>query len=286
MSELISTTTAPTRRRSGAGREAPRTHRSCSDDVVASRRRRHRNRRRALPGRVRHLGRIQPREQPPGREPFPPRDACTTSATSCTTRSADTGGKPDAPYLRWLLNSMLVAAPTALLTTLLGALAAYAFSRFRFKGAPHGDAGPAADPDVPAVRRDRRDLPARLQPRRHLPAARAQLAARGDRRLPRRRDGRAGLADEGLLRHDPDRAGRVGARRRRDAGADLLGRRPAARGARARRRRADLVRLHAERVRDRVGAAPDEEPLHAAGRAAASSTTSTASTGGRSPPGR
>ena len=50
------------------------------------------------------------------------------------------------------------------------------------------------------------------------------------------------------------------------AGADLLGRRPAARRAGARRRRADLVRLHAERVRARLGAAPDERPLHAAGR--------------------
>jgi arabinogalactan oligomer / maltooligosaccharide transport system permease protein len=43
-------------------------------------------------------------------------------------------GKADAPYLRWILNSMLVAGTTALLTTILGALAAYAFSRFRFKG--------------------------------------------------------------------------------------------------------------------------------------------------------
>ena len=43
-------------------------------------------------------------------------------------------GKADAPYLHWVLNSMLVAGSTALLTTILGALAAYAFSRFRFKG--------------------------------------------------------------------------------------------------------------------------------------------------------
>ncbi|MDX6513802.1 MAG: arabinogalactan oligomer / maltooligosaccharide transport system permease protein [Gaiellaceae bacterium] len=38
------------------------------------------------------------------------------------------------PFLRWLLNSMIVAVSTALLTVLLGALASYAFSRFRFKG--------------------------------------------------------------------------------------------------------------------------------------------------------
>jgi len=44
------------------------------------------------------------------------------------------GGYSDAPYLHWVLNSMIVAGATALLTTMLGALAAYAFSRFRFKG--------------------------------------------------------------------------------------------------------------------------------------------------------
>jgi arabinogalactan oligomer/maltooligosaccharide transport system permease protein len=44
------------------------------------------------------------------------------------------GGFSDAPYLNWVVNSMIVAGVTALLTTMLGALAAYAFSRFRFKG--------------------------------------------------------------------------------------------------------------------------------------------------------
>jgi arabinogalactan oligomer / maltooligosaccharide transport system permease protein len=39
-----------------------------------------------------------------------------------------------AHYARWFLNSMLIAGGTAVLTVLLGALAAYAFSRFRFKG--------------------------------------------------------------------------------------------------------------------------------------------------------
>ena len=48
---------------------------------------------------------------------------------------ADTsGGFSDAPYLHWILNSMIVAGATAIFTTMLGALAAYAFSRFRFKG--------------------------------------------------------------------------------------------------------------------------------------------------------
>ena len=39
-----------------------------------------------------------------------------------------------AHYGWWFANSIIVAAATAILTVLLGALAAYAFSRFRFKG--------------------------------------------------------------------------------------------------------------------------------------------------------
>jgi arabinogalactan oligomer/maltooligosaccharide transport system permease protein len=38
------------------------------------------------------------------------------------------------PYLRWYANSMIVGGVAAFATVLLGALAAYAFSRFRFKG--------------------------------------------------------------------------------------------------------------------------------------------------------
>ena len=37
-------------------------------------------------------------------------------------------------YWRWYLNTVIVATATALLTVMLGALAAYAFSRFRFRG--------------------------------------------------------------------------------------------------------------------------------------------------------
>jgi arabinogalactan oligomer/maltooligosaccharide transport system permease protein len=40
----------------------------------------------------------------------------------------------NAHYLNWFANSMIVAGATALCTVLLSALAAYAFSRFRFKG--------------------------------------------------------------------------------------------------------------------------------------------------------
>ena len=41
---------------------------------------------------------------------------------------------PDAPYVHWYLNTLWIAATTAVSTVLLGALAAYAFSRFRFRG--------------------------------------------------------------------------------------------------------------------------------------------------------
>ena len=40
----------------------------------------------------------------------------------------------DAHYGTWFLNSMIVCAATALFTVMLSALAAYAFSRFRFRG--------------------------------------------------------------------------------------------------------------------------------------------------------
>jgi arabinogalactan oligomer/maltooligosaccharide transport system permease protein len=40
----------------------------------------------------------------------------------------------NAHYVRWFLNSMIVAGGTAILTVILSAMAAYAFSRFRFKG--------------------------------------------------------------------------------------------------------------------------------------------------------
>jgi arabinogalactan oligomer / maltooligosaccharide transport system permease protein len=41
---------------------------------------------------------------------------------------------PDQPYANWYLNTMLVASISAVLTVLIAAGAAYAFSRFRFKG--------------------------------------------------------------------------------------------------------------------------------------------------------
>lgn len=41
---------------------------------------------------------------------------------------------PQRPYGRWYLNTLFIAGTTAVLTVLLGAMGAYAFSRLRFKG--------------------------------------------------------------------------------------------------------------------------------------------------------
>jgi arabinogalactan oligomer / maltooligosaccharide transport system permease protein len=57
------------------------------------------------------------------------------------TVKGNTGAKQDAPYPNWFLNSMLIALATAIATTVLGALAAYAFSRFRFRGRRGGMLG-------------------------------------------------------------------------------------------------------------------------------------------------
>jgi arabinogalactan oligomer/maltooligosaccharide transport system permease protein len=44
------------------------------------------------------------------------------------------GDPSEQPYTSWYKNTIVVATATALLTVMLGALAAYAFSRFRFRG--------------------------------------------------------------------------------------------------------------------------------------------------------
>jgi arabinogalactan oligomer / maltooligosaccharide transport system permease protein len=48
------------------------------------------------------------------------------------------GEKTNVHYLNWYVNSMIVAFFAALCTVILGALAAYAFARFRFKGRRFG----------------------------------------------------------------------------------------------------------------------------------------------------
>ena len=43
-------------------------------------------------------------------------------------------GNPDQPYVNWYINTMIVATVSAFFTVLIAAGAAFAFSRFRFKG--------------------------------------------------------------------------------------------------------------------------------------------------------
>lgn len=66
-----------------------------------------------------------------------PRDVTLDNFRSLFGEQQDTTGHAtfqQARYWKWFANSMIVAGATALLTVLLGALAAYAFSRFRFRG--------------------------------------------------------------------------------------------------------------------------------------------------------
>ena len=44
----------------------------------------------------------------------------------------------DVPYVNWYLNTVIVAGATAVISVLMGALAAYAFARFRFHGRRFG----------------------------------------------------------------------------------------------------------------------------------------------------
>ncbi len=53
-------------------------------------------------------------------------------------RDTGSGSIVDTPFLRWLGNSIFVALLAGFFTVLIGALAAYAFSRFRFKGRRFG----------------------------------------------------------------------------------------------------------------------------------------------------
>jgi arabinogalactan oligomer/maltooligosaccharide transport system permease protein len=53
-------------------------------------------------------------------------------------RDTGSGSIIDAPFLRWLANTIGIALITGLATVLISAFAAYAFSRFRFKGRRFG----------------------------------------------------------------------------------------------------------------------------------------------------
>ena len=174
---------------------------------------------------------------------------------------------PQEPYPNWYLNTMIIATATAVVTVLLGALAAYAFSRFRFKGRRFGMLSLLLIQMFPQflavvaiylIMLDISDVfpGIGLNTRTGL-----MLVYLG---------GALGVNAwllVGLLQLDTRRARRVGQGRRRDPGADLLGRHPPARRARARRDRAALVRLDAERVHHRVPAPAGTREVHALRRA-------------------
>jgi len=53
-------------------------------------------------------------------------------------KDTGSGSTIDAPFLHWLANTLIIAFGTAVVTIMISALAAYAFSRFRFKGRRFG----------------------------------------------------------------------------------------------------------------------------------------------------
>ena len=67
-----------------------------------------------------------------------PRDVTLENFTQLLRGSVESFNEGSPPtkieFRRWYLNMLIVATATAILTVLLGALAAYAFSRFRFRG--------------------------------------------------------------------------------------------------------------------------------------------------------
>ncbi|HSC92126.1 MAG TPA: ABC transporter permease subunit [Gaiellaceae bacterium] len=64
-----------------------------------------------------------------------PRDLTLDNFRTILSGTVTVAGEPsDIPYPRWYANSMFICFATAILTVMLGALAAYAFSRFRFRG--------------------------------------------------------------------------------------------------------------------------------------------------------
>ena len=64
-----------------------------------------------------------------------PRDITLDNFRTILSGTVNVAGEDnDIPYVRWYANTVGIATVTAILTVVLGALAAYAFSRFRFRG--------------------------------------------------------------------------------------------------------------------------------------------------------
>lgn len=74
--------------------------------------------------------------------PLIPRHITLTNFRSLfQTHVASANSLPPAHYVRWYVNTLVVCTATAILTVLFSALAAYAFSRFRFRGRRMGLVG-------------------------------------------------------------------------------------------------------------------------------------------------
>ena len=76
---------------------------------------------------------------------------------------------PARPFGSWFINTLVIGVVTSAATVFLGAMAAYAFSRMRFKGRRVGLLIPAPAPDVPAAAGRRGDLPSAQRDLRRRP---------------------------------------------------------------------------------------------------------------------
>ena len=251
---------------STAGAPAPATPEP-EGGLVAAPRRADRGRDRSLPDRLRRLGCLQRRLVARRRVA----DPAQRHARQLPRAALAGSGEEPAPVLDLPLRPL--ARQLARDCAIRGALERPArgtrcvrIQPLPFPRTADGPALPAPDPDVPAGARARRDLPDRAEDGSGVPVHGPRHEGRPAARLSRWCDGDQHLADEGVLRHDPVRARRVGAGRRGDPVADLLGCCAAARAADPLGDRDPLVRRDLQRVHPREHAAAVERELHAARR--------------------
>ncbi len=222
-------------------------------ELVAARGRIDRHRVRPLPDHLRHRRGVQPNpdaRRAPSANPVPEHVTLAQLQRRSSPRNQPDPTKPTAHFGWWYVNSIIIPGVSAIFSVLMGAMAAYAFARFRFKGRRIGMLTLLLIQMFPAFLSLVAIYADPAERRRGLPV-RGTDEGGADPRLPWRSLRSEHLAHEGVLRHDPDGAGRIRARRRSDADADLLGRDPAPCRARAGGDHAHLLRLHAQRVRDR-----------------------------------
>ena len=125
---------------------------------------------------------------------------------------------PQEPYPNWYLNTMIIATATAVVTVLLGALAAYSFSRFRFKGRRFGMLSLLLIQMFPQFLAVVAIYLIMLNLSDVFPGIGLNTPNRPDARLPGRRARYQCVAPRRILQLDTRRARRVGQGRRRDPG--------------------------------------------------------------------